>query len=110
MSYHPFKEAAVRRTWLQRLIAEHGNACWLCGLVLPEATGMTVERPWATTFDHVIPRSRGGASTYENFRLAHSFCNHRRACGELTRELTAQLRRQLPRWIRSLQDRDLRND
>jgi len=98
MSYHPFKDAAVRRTWLQRLIAEHGNASWLCGLVLPEATGMTVERPWATTFDHVIPRSRGGASTYENFRLAHSFCNHRRACGELTRELTAQLRRQLPRW------------
>lgn len=35
-------------------------------------------RIWAkqrATFDHVIPRSKGGADTVENLQLAHARCN-----------------------------------
>lgn len=35
-------------------------------------------RIWAkqrATFDHVIPRSKGGADTADNLQLAHARCN-----------------------------------
>jgi 5-methylcytosine-specific restriction endonuclease McrA len=35
-------------------------------------------RVWAkqrATFDHIIPRSKGGKDTVENLQLAHARCN-----------------------------------
>ncbi|MEL7030841.1 MAG: HNH endonuclease signature motif containing protein [Pseudomonadota bacterium] len=35
-------------------------------------------RVWSkqrATFDHIIPRSKGGADTPENLQLAHARCN-----------------------------------
>ncbi|WP_375544243.1 HNH endonuclease [Pseudoclavibacter albus] len=48
-------------------LAHYGTTCWLCGL------------PGATTADHVIPRSRGGA-VYDlaNLAPAHKRCNESR--------------------------------
>ena len=54
-----------------------GWVCWLCdGAVDAEAP---VGSPHAPTVDHVVPRSRGGATEPDNLRLAHRRCNGRRA-------------------------------
>ena len=31
--------------------------------------------PWSPSLDHIIPRSHGGADSWENLRLAHAWCN-----------------------------------
>lgn len=48
-------------------LSTYGNVCWLCRL------------PGATTADHVIPRSKGGA-VYDlrNLGPAHTHCNESR--------------------------------
>lgn len=53
--------------YVRLTLAEYGVRCWLCGL-----TG-------ATTADHVIPRSKGGA-VYDlrNLAPAHKKCNESR--------------------------------
>lgn len=47
-------------------LAAHGTVCHLCG------------RDGATTADHVLPRSAGGADTLGNLRPAHASCNYAR--------------------------------
>ena len=54
---------AVSRAVLKR----DNYICWLCG------------RPGANTADHVIPRSRGGATLdMNNLKAAHGVCNSRK--------------------------------
>ena len=55
------------------------------------------------TIDHVVPRRRGGRSTWENVVLACQPCNSRKGCltpGEAGMELAAAPRR--PQWIAAL--------
>lgn len=54
----------------QRLIAEHGMVCALCGKPIESGHELTV--------DHIIPRAMGGSTTYENCQLAHKACNSRK--------------------------------
>lgn len=54
----------------QRLIAEHGMVCALCGKPIESKDELTV--------DHIIPRAMGGATIYENCQLAHKICNLRK--------------------------------
>ena len=54
----------------QRLIAEHGMVCALCGKPVESGSELTV--------DHIIPRAMGGATVYENCQLAHKSCNLRK--------------------------------
>lgn len=54
----------------QRLIAEHGMVCALCGKPIESEKELTV--------DHIIPRAMGGATIYENCQLAHKSCNLRK--------------------------------
>ena len=54
----------------QRLIAEHGMVCGLCGKPIESESELTV--------DHIIPRAMGGSTTYENCQLAHKACNFRK--------------------------------
>jgi 5-methylcytosine-specific restriction endonuclease McrA len=52
------------------VIERDGYVCWLCrGRVLRNDVDI----------DHVIPRSKGGATTLENLRVAHSSCNRSRS-------------------------------
>lgn len=54
--------------------------CWLCAAPVDP-----VDRsggPWSGTVDHVVPRSRQGATTPANLRLAHARCNRRRSSGD----------------------------
>jgi 5-methylcytosine-specific restriction endonuclease McrA len=46
------------------------HTCQYCGLVFAARF---------LTLDHVVPRSRGGASTWENLAAACSACNNRKA-------------------------------
>jgi 5-methylcytosine-specific restriction endonuclease McrA len=53
--------------YTQLCLATYGTMCWLCRL------------PGATTADHIVPRSRGGA-VYDirNLGPAHKRCNESR--------------------------------
>ena len=53
--------------YVRLTLAEYGTVCWLCGL------------PGATSADHIIPRSKGGA-VYDlaNLGPAHKRCNESR--------------------------------
>ena len=54
----------------QRLIAEHGMVCGLCGKPIESKRELTV--------DHIIPRAMGGSTVYKNCQLAHRKCNLRK--------------------------------
>lgn len=59
-----------------RLLERDGNKCWICGRDLTvNPHGNRGNRP---TFDHIIPRSRGGGNELENLRLACLKCNGKR--------------------------------
>lgn len=56
-----------RRWQKNHLINKYGTICYLC------QKEMTVQE---MTIDHEIPMSLGGPDTLDNYRLAHSSCNH----------------------------------
>lgn len=59
-----------------------GWICWLCATPVDPADRSG--GPWSGTVDHVVPRSRQGATTASNLRLAHARCNRRRSSGDPT--------------------------
>jgi 5-methylcytosine-specific restriction endonuclease McrA len=70
----------------RRLLATVNEAtrCGLCGEPARELDA------WET--DHIVPASRGGASTFENLQLVHRSCNRRRG-SQLGAERSAERRR-----------------
>jgi 5-methylcytosine-specific restriction endonuclease McrA len=60
----PYKDIPLTR---RNILHRDGHACQYCG-----DTGETL------TLDHVIPRSRGGADTWENMVTACVYCNVRK--------------------------------
>lgn len=70
-----------RRTWqksgenvtVDGLRARDGDDCGICGDPIDFA--LSGREKWGRTVDHVIPRAKGGAHTWGNCQLAHSFCN-----------------------------------
>lgn len=58
--------ARKRRELVGLVLRLKGNVCHLCGT------------PGATTADHVIPWSHGGANVVDNLNPAHSSCNSAR--------------------------------
>lgn len=61
---------------LARLAERDGWWCWLCGGAIDP--GAAANSPARATIDHVVPRSRGGATEPANLRLAHKRCNGQR--------------------------------
>lgn len=61
-------------TWL---MARDGTDCMLCGRPLDRSI-KDDRHPMCITFDHITPRSKGGADTLANQRLAHRECNELR--------------------------------
>ncbi len=59
----PHQTRALSR---KNILLRDRNTCQYCGLVLPSSD---------LTLDHVIPRSRGGASTWENLVACCHDCN-----------------------------------
>ncbi len=62
-----------------RLWEAQTGLCALCGkTMLRNRFEAPHARVWAkqrATFDHVIPRSKGGPDTLDNLQLAHARCN-----------------------------------
>ena len=62
----PHQTRALSR---KNILLRDRNTCQYCGVVLPSAE---------LTLDHVVPRSRGGTSTWENLVAACHACNRRK--------------------------------
>jgi 5-methylcytosine-specific restriction endonuclease McrA len=58
-----------KQSVVNRLLAEEGNYCYLCGMPL---------QPNDITIDHIKPLSRGGEDAYYNYALTHMECNLRK--------------------------------
>ncbi len=62
----PHQTRALSR---KNILLRDRNSCQYCGVVLPSAE---------LTLDHVVPRSRGGNSTWENLVACCHACNRRK--------------------------------
>jgi 5-methylcytosine-specific restriction endonuclease McrA len=62
----PHQTRALSR---KNILLRDRNSCQYCGTVLPSSE---------LTLDHVVPRSRGGASTWENLVTCCHPCNRRK--------------------------------
>lgn len=71
----PHQTRALSR---KNILLRDRNSCQYCGLVLP---------PVELTLDHVVPRSRGGLSTWENLVACCHTCNRKKG-NHLLAELT----------------------
>jgi 5-methylcytosine-specific restriction endonuclease McrA len=61
-----------------QVIQEHGLTCYLCNEIIDALAPRRVgDLGWekGLHIDHVIPISKGGASTLENLRPCHAYCN-----------------------------------
>jgi 5-methylcytosine-specific restriction endonuclease McrA len=56
-----------------------GSMCAGCGEHIPSSSRLKVNDPLYPTFDHVVPRSKGGANAQTNGLLKHLRCNAARA-------------------------------
>ncbi len=67
-----------RRELIRRVLASHGDRCYICGLTV--LTSLPKESERSATLDHVVPLSKGGSLTgLHNLRLVHKNCNHWKA-------------------------------
>lgn len=62
----PHQTRALSR---KNILLRDRNTCQYCGVVLPSGD---------LTLDHVVPRSRGGSSTWENLVACCHLCNRRK--------------------------------
>jgi 5-methylcytosine-specific restriction endonuclease McrA len=62
----PFERKSLSRKNI--LLRDH-NTCQYCGRIFP---------PQELTLDHIVPRSRGGDSTWDNLVTSCRFCNNRK--------------------------------
>jgi 5-methylcytosine-specific restriction endonuclease McrA len=62
----PHQTRALSR---KNILLRDRNTCQYCGVVLPSSE---------LTLDHVVPRSRGGNSTWENLVACCHACNRRK--------------------------------
>ncbi|WP_083940853.1 HNH endonuclease [Schaalia vaccimaxillae] len=56
-----------RRSFTLELVRRYGAVCCICGLPI---------KPADVSCQHVVPRSKGGRTTFENCRPAHKSCNY----------------------------------
>ena len=71
----PHQTRALSR---KNILLRDRNSCQYCGVVLPSSE---------LTLDHVVPRSRGGLSTWENLVACCHSCNRRKG-NQMLHELT----------------------
>ena len=77
----PHQTRALSR---KNILLRDRNTCQYCGLVLPSSE---------LTLDHIVPRSRGGQSTWENLVASCHACNHRKG-NQLLQECGMKLLRE----------------
>ena len=62
----PHQTRALSR---KNILLRDRNSCQYCGVLLPSSE---------LTLDHIVPRSRGGQSTWENLVACCHACNHKK--------------------------------
>ncbi len=77
----PHQTRALSR---KNILLRDRNTCQYCGMVLPSSD---------LTLDHVLPRSRGGLSTWENLVACCHPCNHEKG-NRLPAEASMKLMRE----------------
>lgn len=82
MVYYIKRPRPVMRLSRREVFARDRHVCQYCGRAGKEKD---------LTLDHVVPRARGGAHTWENLVSACKECNHRKA-GRTPREARMRLR------------------
>lgn len=75
-SDHNGRRSSWIARWARASIYERDN--WTCQICLEPVTKTFQWLPDSPTLDHIIPRSRGGDSSFENLRTACWSCNTRR--------------------------------
>ena len=81
----PHQTRALSR---KNILLRDRNTCQYCGEVLPSSE---------LTLDHVVPRSRGGASTWENLVACCFACNNKK--GDRTPQEAGMVLARQPRQI-----------
>jgi 5-methylcytosine-specific restriction endonuclease McrA len=83
VTWSAFRDAKTRSAWRSALLEEQGGLCVACGYRFPTPGELSDElrRNYSATFDHVVPRSQGGADELSNLRLVHAICNRARGDG-----------------------------
>jgi hypothetical protein len=73
-----------RQVIVDALVERDGPMCWLCSGTIDFTikSGMKGSDE-GHSFDHVVPRSKGGSDDLENLRLAHWGCNRDRGSKEV---------------------------
>jgi 5-methylcytosine-specific restriction endonuclease McrA len=69
----------LRGLRITQLMSRDGSFCHLCGDLLDRKV-LDCNHPRYITFDHIIPRAKGGTDTIGNLCLAHKRCNELRGC------------------------------
>lgn len=65
------KKSLPRRWQRNQLVNQHGAICQICTEPFEKARDITI--------DHIIPLSKGGEDTFDNYQLAHYDCNQLKA-------------------------------
>jgi 5-methylcytosine-specific restriction endonuclease McrA len=92
---------SIRKNLWPRIVERDGLVCRWCQKVLQRVPrGHEGDlKHFHATMDHVVPRSRGGETTFENIVVACHLCNQRRSnhgkgdAGQITEEQLIQLMR-----------------
>lgn len=65
------KHSLSRRWQKNHLVQKNGAVCSICSKPFKNAHEMTI--------DHIVPLSKGGTDTLDNYQLAHLECNQLKA-------------------------------
>lgn len=76
--HHSRNSARRRMDWARTVYAVLCQAdaltCALCGEPITKRHEISV--------DHIVPKSKGGATDYHNFQPAHARCNNKKGCND----------------------------
>ena len=84
MGWSSFRDAETRARWREHLLQKQNGRCALCGHRFPEpgAFHPSVYAGFAPSFDHIVPKSKGGEDELHNLQLVHQACNHLKGDGD----------------------------
>jgi 5-methylcytosine-specific restriction endonuclease McrA len=87
MAHKDLNGAAYRAR--RKYVIETYDTCFRCGLYVDKE--LPGRHPWGPTYDHAIPRARGGSKTsLDNARLSHNRCNSGYRDGRALKSLTTR--------------------